>query len=133
MRKSIYIFATLSIAIFFLFQLSKYSLTQFVNHPLDLYIFLMGLAFISIGFYINRILSVRQTGNSKKYVKHSMLSKQEYKILCLMNEGLSNHEIAENLFIAESTVKKHVSNILNKLHAKRRTEALKIGRELQII
>ena len=50
-----------------------------------------------------------------------------------MTDGLSNNEIAEHLFISESTVKTHVSNILAKLNAKRRTEAIKIGRELNIV
>ena len=50
-----------------------------------------------------------------------------------MNDGMSNGEIADRLFIAESTVKKHVSNILSKLKARRRTEAIRIGRELNLI
>ena len=50
-----------------------------------------------------------------------------------MADGLSNFEIGENLFISENTVKTHVSKVLIKLKAKRRTEAVKIGRDMNII
>ena len=50
-----------------------------------------------------------------------------------MAQGLSNMEIAEGLFISENTVKSHVSKILIKLNAKRRTQAVRIGRDLNII
>ncbi len=39
-------------------------------------------------------------------------------------QGLSNREIAEHLVLTESTVKKHVQNILDKLGARNRTEAV---------
>jgi DNA-binding NarL/FixJ family response regulator len=48
-------------------------------------------------------------------------------------EGLSNKEIADKLFLTESTIKTHVSNLLLKLNAKRRTQAIQIAKELQII
>jgi two-component system, NarL family, response regulator DevR len=51
------------------------------------------------------------------------LSPQERKILDLISEGLTNKEIAEELFLAEKTVKNYVSNLLNKLGMTRRTEA----------
>ncbi|WP_298550235.1 LuxR C-terminal-related transcriptional regulator [uncultured Algibacter sp.] len=47
--------------------------------------------------------------------------------------GLSNQEIAEKLFVSESTIKTHVSNLLIKLDAKRRTQAIQISKSLNII
>ncbi len=47
--------------------------------------------------------------------------------------GLSNKEIGEKLFISESTIKTHVSNLLVKLNAKQRTQAIKIAKELRVI
>ena len=44
-----------------------------------------------------------------------------------------NKEIAEKLFLSESTIKTHVSNLLVKLNAKRRTQAIQIAKEHQII
>jgi DNA-binding CsgD family transcriptional regulator len=51
------------------------------------------------------------------------LSKREREVLGLLAEGLSNREIAERLFIVESTAKLHVRRILAKTGARSRTEA----------
>jgi len=57
----------------------------------------------------------------------------ESEVLQAISEGLSNKEIAEKLFLSESTIKTHVSNLLVKLNAKRRTQAIQIAKEHQII
>jgi len=51
------------------------------------------------------------------------LTKREIEILDLLAQGLTNKEIAEHLFLAESTVKVHVRHILRKLGVRSRTEA----------
>jgi two-component system, NarL family, nitrate/nitrite response regulator NarL len=51
------------------------------------------------------------------------LTSREREILSLIDEGLSNKEIASRLYIEVSTVKNHVHNILEKLGARRRAEA----------
>jgi DNA-binding NarL/FixJ family response regulator len=51
------------------------------------------------------------------------LTRRELQILDLIDEGLSNKEIAERLFIEVATVKNHVHNILEKLNVQRRGEA----------
>lgn len=53
----------------------------------------------------------------------SDLSEREIEVLRLIAEGYSNTEIAERLIISEHTVKRHVSNILSKLHLADRTQA----------
>lgn len=50
------------------------------------------------------------------------LSDKEERVLTLLAEGLSNRQIAERIFLAEGTVKNHVSRIMEKLHARNRTE-----------
>ena len=52
---------------------------------------------------------------------------REKEILALMVEGLSNNEIAERLFVSQSTVKFHVSNILSKMRVTGRTEAVALA------
>ncbi|HRF58604.1 MAG TPA: response regulator transcription factor [Fimbriimonadaceae bacterium] len=53
-----------------------------------------------------------------------VLSPREEEILDLMAKGMRNKEIADKLFIAEKTVKNHVSSILEKLQVNSRTEAV---------
>jgi DNA-binding NarL/FixJ family response regulator len=51
------------------------------------------------------------------------LTERELEVLQLIVDGLSNAEIAQNLYISIGTVKTHVRNILNKLCADDRTQA----------
>ena len=50
------------------------------------------------------------------------LTKREMEIIKLILAGLSNHEISEQLYIAESTVKKHISHIFEKVEVKNREQ-----------
>lgn len=50
------------------------------------------------------------------------LSEREARILRLLSEGMTNKEIAENVVLAEGTVRNYVSRIMEKLHARSRTE-----------
>jgi DNA-binding NarL/FixJ family response regulator len=61
------------------------------------------------------------------------ISKREAEILILIHDGLSNQQIADKLFLSENTIKKHLSNIFQKLQVERRTEAIKKALELSII
>jgi two-component system, NarL family, response regulator LiaR len=51
------------------------------------------------------------------------LTNREMEVLCLIARGMSNSNIAEELYISENTVKGHVSNILSKLQLADRTQA----------
>ena len=51
------------------------------------------------------------------------LTEQERKVLALLAEGRTNRQIADELFLAEKTIKNYVSNVLAKLGMSRRTEA----------
>jgi LuxR family maltose regulon positive regulatory protein len=63
----------------------------------------------------------------------SILSERELEVLRLMAAGLSNQQIADRLIISLSTAKNHVHNILEKLEAEGRTQAITLARELEII
>jgi ATP/maltotriose-dependent transcriptional regulator MalT len=61
------------------------------------------------------------------------MTKREVEVLELMSSGLSNEEIAAHLSISLHTVKTHVSSILSKLDAARRTQAVDKAKNLNII
>ncbi|MCP5100849.1 MAG: tetratricopeptide repeat protein, partial [Chloroflexi bacterium] len=61
------------------------------------------------------------------------LSERELEVLTLIATGASNQEIANQLVIAKSTAKKHVSNIIGKLGTSNRTQAVTRARELHLI
>lgn len=61
------------------------------------------------------------------------LTERERDVLRLMVQGLNNNEIADSLIVNRSTVKFHVSNILSKLHATSRTEAVALALQNKLI
>jgi DNA-binding NarL/FixJ family response regulator len=61
------------------------------------------------------------------------LSPREMEVLALLAQGLSNQEIADRLYIAPGTVKNHVSNILSKLNARDRTQAVLQAQEIGLL
>lgn len=50
------------------------------------------------------------------------LSDKEERVLTLLADGLSNRQIADRIFLAEGTIKNYISRIMEKLHARNRTE-----------
>ncbi|VEE63327.1 Response regulator protein vraR [Shewanella putrefaciens] len=64
---------------------------------------------------------------------HDLLSEREREILGFMAGGFSNKEIANAVFLAEGTVKNHVSTILAKLDCRDRTQAVLKGLQLSLI
>ena len=61
------------------------------------------------------------------------ITRRELQILELIADGLSNREIAERIFVSENTVKTHSSRLFDKLSARRRTQAVQIGKQLGLI
>ena len=61
------------------------------------------------------------------------LTPRELEVLEQMAAGHSNREIAERLFLSENTIKTHISRLLDKLGAKRRTQAVHQGKALRLI
>jgi len=58
------------------------------------------------------------------------LTEQERRILEYIAEGLTNHDIAQRMFLADKTVKNYVSSILSKLGLERRTQAAVLATRL---
>ena len=61
------------------------------------------------------------------------LTEREIDVLRCIAAGLSNREIADKLVITEGTVKNHVSNILNKLDVRDRTQAILRAQSLRLL
>lgn len=135
MKKTILVFGGITVALLLLFRISSFTYLS-GNVGIEIIIASIALVFFFIGLYFNKkqhkIVTESTTIDHQK-IKELNLSKREYEVLCQIVKGLSNKEIADTLFVSESTVKTHVSNLLLKLDAKRRTEAIKISKELKII
>jgi|SRR5271156_3184994 NarL family two-component system response regulator LiaR len=61
------------------------------------------------------------------------ITRRELEILELMAQGMSNREIAEKLYVSENTVKTHSSRVFDKLGARRRTQAVQLGRDFGLL
>jgi DNA-binding CsgD family transcriptional regulator len=61
------------------------------------------------------------------------ITPRELEILGLIAQGMSNREIAGNLYVSENTVKTHSSRVFDKLGARRRTQAVQLGKEFGLL
>lgn len=136
MRKTILVFSALIFLLLILFRLSEYA---FLVGDTSIEVLIAGVAvvFLFIGLYINKkranSLLTKPTEVDPTKIKQLGISDREYQVLLEISKGLSNKEIGEKLYVSESTVKTHVSNLLVKLNAKRRTQAIQRAKELHII
>ncbi|MDD5701860.1 MAG: response regulator transcription factor [Dehalococcoidales bacterium] len=64
---------------------------------------------------------------SREIREPSGFSNREIEVMGLMAKGLSNKDIADSLFLSESTVKTHIQNIFHRLKVKDRTEAVMVA------
>lgn len=136
MKQIVLRFGLLAVALMVLMQISKYSLvTRDLSN--EILTALIAALLIGFGLLIGRILKRQKAMEvrllNEKKARELELSRRECEVLLEMVNGKSNREIAETLFISESTVKTHVSNLLVKLQAKRRTEAINNARNLGLI
>ena len=61
------------------------------------------------------------------------ITRREMEILALVAQGMSNREIAGKLYVSENTVKTHCSRAFDKLGARRRTQAVQLGKEFGLL
>jgi len=135
-KKTIFVFSALIVSLLVLFKISTYSYTS-GNSKIELVISGIAILFFGIGWYINRRSASKKNIEPDEIDLDKLddlgISKREYEVLVQIAKGLSNKEIGDTLHLSESTVKTHVSNLLVKLDAKRRTQALQRAKELNII
>jgi DNA-binding CsgD family transcriptional regulator len=114
-----------------------------VEHSVELYGGLIAAIFASLGIWLGLTLTRRKvqlpppptgpfTPNEQR-IGELGITPRELEILGLIAAGLSNREIADRLFVSENTVKTHSSRLFDKLGAKRRTQAVQLGKETRLI
>jgi two-component system, NarL family, response regulator LiaR len=121
------------------------------TRSIEIYGGLIAVVFVSLGVW----LGVTLTGRPERIVVQEVevrvpaepvpfspdparreamgVTKRELEILGLMASGLSNKEIADQIFVSENTVKTHTSRLFEKLGARRRTQAIQLGKEFGLI
>jgi len=120
-----------------------------LEHQYEIYIGLISVFFLLFGIWLaNKITKPKvRTIVVEKEVRVSMdhfilnetelrqrnISKRELEVLTLMAKGLSNQEIAEQLFVSLNTVKTHSAKLFEKLDVKRRTQAIETAKKLQLL
>ena len=119
-----------------------------VEHSVEIYGGLIALLFAVLGGWLGLKLTKKKEtivfkeimvsadapfALNEQRLRELSITPRELEILELIANGMSNREIAEKLFVSESTVKTHSSRLFDKLSAKRRTQAVQIGKELGLI
>ncbi len=139
MRRTIIIYGVAMAALIGLLKFVEY---KFVirDIPLEFYIGSVAVMFTSLGIWaglrLTRPKVIEISGPfemNEANLRNTGISKREYQVLELLSSGMSNQEIADKLFVSTSTVKTHVSNVLAKLDASRRTEAIAHAKKMRII
>ncbi len=83
--------------------------------------------------YVRELLLMMEESANKTGSSGLLITKQELKILRMIDMGLSNKQIAEQLQISAETVKSHLKSMYRKLHVNSREQALKQGKELKLL
>jgi ATP/maltotriose-dependent transcriptional regulator MalT len=119
-----------------------------VEHSMEIYGGLIALIFAVLGIWLGlkltrkkEVLVVKEIpvpsnqpfALNEERLRNLGITRRELEILELIAQGMSNREIADKLFVSENTVKTHSSRLFDKLSAKRRTQAVQIGKEMGLI
>jgi NarL family two-component system response regulator LiaR len=119
-----------------------------IEHSVEIYGALVAALFAGLGIWLGQTLTRKKPAVIIKEVPVSVadpfvvdetrvsqmgITARELEILGLIASGLSNREIAGRLFVSENTVKTHSSRLFDKLGAKRRTQAVQLGKTARLI
>jgi DNA-binding CsgD family transcriptional regulator len=119
-----------------------------LEHSIEIYGALIGAIFAVLGIWLGiKLTGTRQTivvkevpvlaGGSfipdDKKREDLGITRREIEILELIAQGMSTREIAGKLYVSENTVKTHSSRVFDKLGAKRRTQAVQLGRAFGLL
>jgi DNA-binding CsgD family transcriptional regulator len=119
-----------------------------VEHSVEIYGGLVAALFAGLGIWLGlkltrrtetivvREVEVPAPANfvrDQAKVESLGITPRELEVLELIAAGLSNKEIAARAYVSENTVKTHSSRVFDKLGARRRTQAVQLGKELRLI
>jgi DNA-binding CsgD family transcriptional regulator len=120
-----------------------------IEHSVEIYAGLVAALFAGLGIWLGLTITRKKTVAREEIVREIPaaepfvadlarvsalgITARELEILGLIAAGLSNREIAGHLFVSENTVKTHSSRLFDKLGAKRRTQAVQIGKSAGLI
>jgi len=118
-----------------------------VQHSVEIYAGLVAAAFAILGIWLGSRLTrpalpivIREVVPAPRVFERDQgavaacgLTPRELEVLELMAEGLSTREIADRACVSENTIKTHASRVFGKLGARRRTEAVRIGKARRLI
>jgi DNA-binding CsgD family transcriptional regulator len=117
-----------------------------IEHSFEIYGALIAAAFAAIGIWLGLTITRREVvvrevpvPVTEPFVANAAriaalgLTPRELEVLQLIADGLSTREMADRLFVSENTVKTHISRVLDKLGASRRTQAVQLAKARGII
>jgi NarL family two-component system response regulator LiaR len=144
-KKTILIYGLCGGALIVALKLIEYRFLV-VEHSVEIYGGLIAAVFAVLGIWLGLRLTRKKViverevlvpaqpfAPNEARLRELSITPRELEILELIANGLSNREIAEKLFVSENTVKTHSSRLFDKLAAKRRTQAVQIGKEFGLI
>jgi NarL family two-component system response regulator LiaR len=147
MKRHVLIFGLVGGVLVTLLKLIEYRYLV-IEHSFEIYGGLIAATFAGLGIWLGIRLVGRQqavvvkevtVGRGDAFVLNERkreelgITRRELEILALVAQGLSNREIAGKLFVSENTVKTHCSRTFEKLGARRRTQAVQLGKELGLL
>jgi NarL family two-component system response regulator LiaR len=153
MKRHVLIFGLVGGLLIATLQYTEYRFV-IIEHSVELYSALVAVLFAAFGIWLGlRITRNRDTIRETVVVREVLvpaeapapfapdaarqqslgITARELEILTLVARGLSNREIATELFVSENTVKTHCARAFDKLGAARRTQAVQRGKELGLL
>jgi DNA-binding CsgD family transcriptional regulator len=147
MKKHILIYGLCGGVLILVLKLVEYRFLV-VEHSIEIYGGLIALLFALLGIWLGlKLTKTKETVVIKEVLlpaspsftlnetrlRELGITRRELEILELIANGLSNREIAEKLFVSENTVKTHSSRLFDKLSARRRTQAVQLGKAFGLI
>ena len=112
-----------------------------VEHSIAIYGIIVGILFAGAGIWLGLTFARKESTPlpagpfqpNKERMAELQITPRELEILGLIAHGLSTREMAERLFVSENTVKTHSNRLLEKLGAKRRTQAVLLAKTAGLI